>query len=155
MKAARRWLRWSVLHNRARWFIWLCHRVGNLVNLYSFPAWPIWTDRPIFVTGKHANRTTQRTEASCHVSRCLVLHLCSFQSFCLVIAEVRGLTPCKLMQCLPSIKGRFCLFIFKLILNLDFLCPCRSGGNRSDLGRSAAPLSSALSEDMRELLPLS
>lgn len=138
VNAARRWLRWSVLRNRARWFIWLRHRVGNLVNLYSFPAWPIWTDRPIFVTGKHANRTTQRTEASCHVSRCLVLHLCSFQSLCLVIAEVRGLTPCKLLQCLPSIKGRF-----------------RSGGNRSDLGRSAAPLSSALSEDMRELVPLS
>lgn len=144
MNAARCWLQWSVLHNEARWLIWLCHCVGNLVNLYSFPAWPTWTNRSIFTTGKRANRTTQDTEANCHVSRFLLLSLCSFQSvFCLFIIKVRGLTPCKLLQCLQSIKGSLYLSIFKLILNLDFLCPCRSGGNRSDLGRSAAPLSSA------------
>lgn len=90
---ARRWLRWSVLRNKARWFIWLCHCVDNLVNLYSFPTWPTRTDRPIFVTGKHANRTIQWTEGKLAHIAPFLLHLCSFQStFCPWIAEVRGLT---------------------------------------------------------------
>lgn len=67
VNTARCWLRWSVLHNVARWFIWLCHFVGNLVNLYSFPAWPTQRDRSIFTTGKRANRATQQTEANCHL----------------------------------------------------------------------------------------
>lgn len=74
----------------------------------------------------------------------LLFYSVSFQSvFCLFIIKARGLTPWKLLQCLQSIKGRLYLSTFKLVLNLDFLCPSRSGGNRSDLVRTAAPLSSA------------